>query len=101
MIENAELVNNEKDAKYLNDCKKRQIENIEKYSWNGSWWYRCFNDDGKPLGCKTDEFGKIWINSQTWSVISGTGTKKQQRQAMDAVNKYLDTGIGLKNSRYA
>lgn len=95
MIEIAEFTKRDNDAEYLKDCRKRQIEGIEKYSWNGDWWYRCFNDEGKPLGSKTDDFGKIWINSQTWSVISGTGTKEQQRQAMDAVNKYLDTGVGL------
>lgn len=95
MIEIASFVNSYSDVKYLKKCRQRQMENIEKYSWNGEWWYRCFDDDGRPLGSKEDDFGKIWINSQTWSVISGTGTRQQQRKAMDAVNQYLDTGVGL------
>lgn len=95
MIEIAEYVKNDTDLKYLKQCRKKQTENIEKSSWNGEWWYRCFNDDGEPLGSKKDDFGKIWINSQTWSAISGVGTREQQRKAMDAVNKYLDTGVGL------
>ena len=33
--------------------------------------------------------GKIWLNSQSWSVISGMGENGQT--AMDSVNEYLDT----------
>ncbi len=68
---------------------------IAKHCWNGKWWYRCFDDDGKPIGGESDRFGKIWINSQTWSVIAGSGTKEQQRKAMDAVQERLDSGMGL------
>lgn len=78
-------------TKYL----ANQREKIEASCWNGKWWYRCFDDDGNPIGGENDSFGKIWLNSQTWAVIGNVGTKEQQQQAMDAVFELLDTGHGL------
>lgn len=95
MIEIAEFVGKTEEAEYFKDCKSRMATNILKHAWNGKWWYRCFNDEGQPLGSEKDEFGKIWINSQTWALLSGVGSYEQQRAGLDAVNKYLDTGTGL------
>ena len=95
MIELAELVDDRESLIYLKKCKEKQQKSITENAWNGKWWYRCYDDDLNPLGSEKDEFGKIWLNSQTWAAISETGTKEQNRQAMDAVNQMLDTGIGL------
>lgn len=95
MIEIAEFIDDNNSLEYLKKCKEKQVENITRHSWNGEWWYRCFDDDGNPIGSKKNDFGKIWLNSQTWAVISETGTREQQRNAMDAVKKYLDTDMGL------
>ncbi|MBE6538412.1 MAG: hypothetical protein E7671_02990 [Ruminococcaceae bacterium] len=95
MIEIAEFIGKTEDAEFFKDCKARMTANIVKHAWNGKWWYRCFNDDGKPIGSESDEFGKIWINSQTWALLSGVGSPEQKRAGLDAVNKLLDTGTGL------
>ncbi len=95
MLELCELLEDKTCLDYLNDCKKRQVESIEKYAWNGKWWYRCFDDENNPLGSEKDEFGKIWLNSQTWAAISEIGTYEQRRNAMDAVSEKLDTGVGI------
>ena len=94
MIELAEMTG-DKNLEYLKKCKEKQQKSIAENAWNGKWWYRCYDDDCNPLGGEKDKFGKIWLNSQTWAAISGTGTKEQNRQAMDAVNQMLDTGVGL------
>lgn len=95
MIEMAEYIEDKNSAEKLRDYMRLQQKNINESCWNGKWWYRCFDDDGRPIGSEEDTFAKIWINSQTWSVIGNSGTKQMQREAMDAVNKYLDTGVGL------
>ncbi len=43
---------------------------------------------------KKEPQAKIWLNSQSWSVISGMGENGQT--AMDSVNEYLDTDLGIK-----
>lgn len=95
LIALAKTIGDDASVKRLSDYKEKQTEAILNCGWNGKWWYRCFKDDGTPVGCESDEFGKIWINSQTWSVISGVGTKEQMKKAMDAVSAHLDTGMGL------
>ena len=95
MAKMAEFTGNTDNCEILKKYKNQQQKNILACAWNGKWWYRCFDDDGNPIGGENDVFGKIWINSQTWSVIGNCGTKEMQRAAMDEVNSRLDTGIGL------
>ena len=58
-------------------------------------WIRGFDDNGKAIGTESDSFGKLWLNPQSWAILSDTGSKEQQKQAMDAVANTLDTGYGL------
>lgn len=95
LIELAEFKKDDINSKWLKQCMKNQTESILNSCWNGRWWYRCFDDEGNPVGGPDDKFGKIWINSQSWSVLSGVGSRDQLESAMDAVKEYLDTGIGL------
>ena len=95
MIKLAEYIGKDEDEKKLSEYCKKQLKNIDKFAWNGKWWFRCFDDEGNAIGSEKDEFGKIWLNSQTWSVISGSGTEEQRRTAMQEVSSRLDTGIGL------
>lgn len=95
MIALAQEIGDEKNGAYLKKCRDNMKANLASCAFNGDWFYRCFDDDGNPIGGKQDAFGKIWINSQTWSVMSNTGSKEQQLAAMDAVKKYLDTDMGL------
>lgn len=92
----ANKIGDAENANKLTRYKEKQEKAILNCAWNGKWWFRCFKDDGTPVGCESDEFGKVWINSQTWAVISGVGTKEQKQAGMDAVSKYLDTGMGLR-----
>lgn len=95
LIDMARRTGREKDAAWLAGLRDRQAQNILACAWNGQWWYRCFDDDGNPVGGENSEFGKIWINSQTWAVLSGVGSRDQQQAGMDAVAKYLSTEVGL------
>lgn len=95
MIKLAQFIGDNEAEEKLSEYQKKQIENINRFAWNGKWWFRCFDDDGNALGSEKDEFGQIWLNSQTWAVISGSGTDDQRRAAMKEVSKRLDTGIGI------
>jgi len=94
-IEIAEQAGKDSDIPWLTELRDGLIRSILTHAWNGKWWYRCFDDAGEPVGGEHSEFGKIWINSQSWSVLSGVGTEEQQRSAMEAVHKYLQTDVGL------
>lgn len=67
-----------------------------KTCWDGAWWIRAFDDEGRPVGSRTNEFGRIWLNSQTWAVLAGMGDAAQRRGAMDRVAEMLDTSCGIR-----
>jgi N,N'-diacetylchitobiose phosphorylase len=70
---------------------------IQKHGWDGEWFVRKYRPDGMLLGSRQNEAGRIFLNSQSWAVISGAATDEQARSAMDAVEEHLvsDYGIAL------
>ena len=75
------------------ESQKRLVNEV---AWDGEWFRRCITDEGRFIGSKEEPQAKIWLNSQSWSVISGMGDKEKQILAMDSVKKYLDTDLGIK-----
>ncbi len=62
---------------------------FEKYAWDGEWFWRATKDDGNKIGSKNSPEGKIYLNAQTWSVISNIADKEKQKKAMKSVTKHL------------
>ena len=83
----------EDDAFYLS-VYERQKELVNKVAWDGKWYRRCITDDGRFIGSNKEEQAKIWLNTQSWAVISGMGDNGIQ--AMDSVKEILDTELGIK-----
>jgi cellobiose phosphorylase len=68
---------------------------LNKDFWDGAWYIRATTDDGGPIGSKKNKEGKIDINAQTWSVLSGVGHfKGRDKKAMDSVWEHLNTKYG-------
>jgi cellobiose phosphorylase len=71
-----------------NDAKELHT-NIEKHGWDGAWYRRAFFDDGSPLGSATNEECQIDSISQSWSILSGSGSLERSRLAMESVDERL------------
>jgi cellobiose phosphorylase len=71
---------------------------VNETAWDGEWWVRYFDADGTPIGTCAAEKARIWINSQTWSVIARFAEKDRERECMDSVFRLLNTERGLKLS---
>lgn len=68
------------------------------HGWDGKWFLRYFDWDGTPLGSHKNDHGQIYLNGQSWAVISGFAPYDRARQAMDAVFSLLNTPHGIKLS---
>jgi N,N'-diacetylchitobiose phosphorylase len=68
---------------------------IQEHTWDGEWFVRAFKDDGKVYGAKASKEGVIFLNTQSWSVISGAASKEQAQTAMSAVKERLATEHGI------
>ena len=94
IAELAELKGEDKQ-KYL-DIYETQKKLVNEVAWDGDWFIRCITDNGTFIGSAKEPQAKFWLNSQSWSVISGLGDEDKQIKAMDNVKKYLDTELGIK-----
>ncbi len=84
------------DGKRYNEIYERMKQLVNTTAWDGKWFIRCITDDGRFIGSEKEPQAKIWINSQSWAVMSGLGESAKQISAMDSVKKYLDTELGIK-----
>lgn len=64
-------------------------ENINKYAWDGEWYLAAIDDNGRKVGTHEDDEGKIFLNTQTWAVISGVAKG-------DRLNKVCESTQSLK-----
>ncbi len=84
------------DGKKFMDIYETQKKLVNTVAWDGEWFRRCITDNGTFIGSKDEPQAKIWLNSQSWAVISKMGDADKQVMAMDSVKKYLDTDLGVK-----
>ncbi len=69
--------------------------NLDKHAWNGGWYLRAYRFDGQTFGAKENEEGTIFMNAQTWAVLSGHAIGARAQQAMDAMHNHLATDCGV------
>lgn len=91
----ARMRGDEKAAERFSALAKEQRRALEAVSWDGHWFLRGFDDEGKAIGSHVDDHMSIWLNAQSWMVIAGAGTRDRQVEAMDSAERELGTGIGL------
>jgi cellobionic acid phosphorylase len=66
----------------------------QKHLWDGNWFARGISDDGTVFGVRQDAEGKIYMNPQSWAVMSGIASPEQQSRIYAAIDAYLDTPFG-------
>ncbi len=69
-------------------------EAINKTAWDGRWYTRCFDDNGRPIGSDKNEQGKIFINTQGWALIAGLANKERTKALLKASDEILRTDLG-------
>ena len=79
--------------KYLDEISAK-LDTILADCWNEDRWIRGYKEDGTVIGQRTDPEASMWLNPQSWSVISGFATKEQGEKAMDSVERELNTPYG-------
>jgi cellobiose phosphorylase len=96
MIQLSNLTGEKSDAAAYEELYARQKELVNSVGWDGKWFRRAVMDDGRFLGSDVHDQAKIWLNAQTWSIMSGMGDEEKSITAMDSVKEMLDTDLGIK-----
>ena len=80
---------------YLDKVQAELSAALEK-CWDEDRFIRGIRDNGAVVGAKKDPEANMWLNPQSWSVISGFASKEQAETAMEKVHEILNTPYGIK-----
>ncbi len=86
----------ENDARHYNEMAQKTSRHINSKAWDGEWYIRAFTDYGNVVGSKKNEEGKVFLNTQTWAVISKVASDERAVKCMNAVRENLVTKYGIK-----
>lgn len=89
--------NKTEDGRWLDEQIEKYKQALNGPAWDGEWYRQILFRNGKtPLGSKARRENKIYINTQSWAVISGTATKGRDILCMDKLREHLNTEYGIK-----
>ena len=84
-----------KDAQKFAAIADKTKTHVNDVAWDGEWYIRAYTDSGDPVGSSKCAEGKIYLNTQSWSVISQIAPEDRKIRCMDSVKKHLDTQYGI------
>ena len=68
---------------------------LKDHAWDGEWYLRAYRADGYRFGSRERDEGKIFLNPQSWAVLSGHADAQRAARAMQSVRERLATEYGL------
>ncbi|MCC5845637.1 MAG: hypothetical protein JJU05_15415 [Verrucomicrobia bacterium] len=71
-------------------------EALKNQAWDGNWFVRCFDDRGEPVGSLRNDEGKLYLNPQSWALITGIADETQREQMLAACREHLLTPAGYR-----
>lgn len=68
---------------------------VNAYLWDGHWYARGITDDGVAFGVSKDREGRIFLNTQAWSILSGAADCEKRKLILESVAGQLETPFGV------
>ncbi len=94
-MEICEMLDRPKEVEWAKPHLATLDDNLSKHTWDGDWFVRAYRADGTPLGSRQNDEASVFLNPQTWSIISGFASDKQAEKAMNAVKGNLACEHGI------
>jgi len=63
--------------------------------WDGAWYARGITDDDVKFGVASDVEGRIYLNPQSWSFLSGAANDEQRASMLAEIDAQLATPYGV------
>ena len=84
------------DAARVRNYHAEMLACVEEKAWDGAWYRRAYDAEGRPVGSAENDEGQIFIESQGWCILGGAGRDNgRARQALDSVHEHLFTAHGV------
>ena len=79
---------------YLDEQQSEMKKKMQGLCWDSDRFIRGFTEDGKRIGAASDPEASLWLNPQSFSVISGLADAGQADLVMANVYEKLNTRYG-------
>ncbi len=96
MAELAGLIGDRTVEEEMRDLHRVFVDRINDVAWDGEWYVRTLCEDGYRIGSKECEYGRFFLNTQSWAVLSGVADEARGRAIMSKVDELLETDIGYR-----
>ena len=80
----------------MTELKTRFAKIIEERCWNTDRFVRGITENDVVVGKPGDPEASMWLNPQTWAVISGFTNEERGKAILDLVRKELNTKYGAR-----
>jgi len=67
---------------------------ILKHGWDGKHFLYSINDDGMPIGTDKAKEGKVFINPQSWAMLSGIVDAETYTEIAEQMEPIVDSPVG-------
>jgi cellobiose phosphorylase len=67
---------------------------LNTVAWDGEWYVRTLCSGGYTMGSTANTEGRIFVNTQSWAVLSGTAPAERAAAAMAAVDRLIENDYG-------
>jgi N,N'-diacetylchitobiose phosphorylase len=94
-VEAAKFLGREDDARHYCLLAEKVKAACERELWDGAWYIRGITAKGMRIGTQSSAEGRIFLESNTWAVLSDTASPERGASAMDAVDRHLYSEYGL------
>jgi N,N'-diacetylchitobiose phosphorylase len=94
-IEAASFLCRDSDVEKYTLMAEKVRKTCEDNLWDGEWYIRGITRKGIKIGSNLNEEGKIFLESNSWAVLSEAVSHERSLSCMDAVDRYLFSPYGI------
>jgi cellobiose phosphorylase len=88
-------IGKDEEGRRFRAVKKEMAEILNRVAWDGEWYTRAYDDEGKPVGVHSEQYHQIGLNTQTWAVLGECSPAERASQAMNSAHHRLNSRFGL------
>ena len=82
-------------VRYLDETAEKLLKILNDLCFEGDRFIRGFRDNGDIIGSRNNNEAAMWLNPQSWAVISGGATREQAEKVLETAYEKLNTPYGL------
>lgn len=101
MMELAEYVGESAYKTWLKQQYTKLKQTINEVAWDGDWYVRVLYAGDKMIGSKKNAHGQLFMNAQSWAVISGIAEGERVEKCVKAIRQLeIEDGLLLMKPPY-